>query len=68
MTVLVTPNGKEVQVVNKPGTGHYKIQFASGGEVPEHLSGLYTTVAAAEIAIIHYIKTLEAKSKKTKEE
>lgn len=68
MTQFITPNGKEIQVVNKPGTGHYKIQFTTGGEVPEYLSGLYTKVSTAEIAIIQYIELLKAKSKKTKEE
>lgn len=68
MGKFVTPNGKELEVVNKPGTGHYKIQFTSGGELPEYLTGLYTTVSLADIAIIQYIKNLETKVKKTKEE
>lgn len=68
MGKFVTPNGKELEVVNKPGTGHYKIQFTSGGELPESLSGIYTTVSVADIAITHYIKNLESKVKKPKEE
>lgn len=66
---LTTPNGKEIQILNKEGTGHFKVQFTSGGELPESLSGLYTSVANAKKEVIHYIKTLEAKQKKnTKEE
>jgi hypothetical protein len=68
MTNFVTPNGKEIVVVNQPGTGHYKVQFTSGGELPESLSGLYTTVLAANIAIVQYIEILKSKAKKTKEE
>jgi len=64
----VTPNGKEVVVVNKPGTGHYKVQFTSGGELPEELSGLYTTTHAANIAIVSYIERQKQKPKKSKEE
>lgn len=68
MSTFVTPNGKELVVVNQKGTGHYKIQFTSGGELPEYLSGLYTSVATAQIAANQYIKTLEAKVKKTTKE
>jgi len=69
MTNFTTPNGKELSVLNQKGTSHYKIQFNSGGELPEHLSGLYTSVSTANIAINQYINTLEAKVKKpTKEE
>jgi hypothetical protein len=68
MTKYVTPNGKELTVINQPGTGHYKIQFTSGGELPEYLSGLYTKVSTAEVAITHYIENLKVKSKKTTKE
>lgn len=68
MTNFVTPNGKEIVVVNQPGTGHYKIQFTSGGELPESLSGLYTTVSTANLDIIKYIEIQKSKAKKTKEE
>jgi hypothetical protein len=66
--MLVTPNGKEIAVVNQPGTGHYKIQFTSGGELPEELSGLYTTTNSANIAIVSYIERQKQKPKKSKEE
>jgi hypothetical protein len=68
MSNFVTPNGKEISIVNQKGTGHYKIQFNSGGELPENLSGLYTSVSTATIAVVQYISTLEAKAKKTTKE
>lgn len=62
--MLVTANGKEIAIVNAPGTGHYKIQFTSGGEIPQSLSGLYTSISAAEKAAISYVEL--SKQKETK--
>jgi hypothetical protein len=65
--MLVTANGKEVQVIPN-GKGAYKIQFATGGELPEYLSGLYTSSRQAAIAAKSYVETTKEKTKKTKEE
>lgn len=51
----MTPNGKEIKIINAPGTGHYKIQFTQGGELPNELSGLYTSSAVAQIAVRNYL-------------
>ena len=57
----VTPNGKEVVVVNKPGTGHYKVQFTSGGELPAELSGFFTKEHMANMAIFRYLENKKTK-------
>lgn len=50
-----TKGGKEWDIV---GTGSmYKIQFKSGGQVPEQLSGLYTKHEIARQAIRSYEAT-----------
>jgi len=55
METYVTPNGKEIQIINAAGTGHYKVQFAKGGELPAELDGLFTSSAVAEIAVRNYL-------------
>ena len=60
---LTTANGKEIDIVNAPGTGHYKIQFKTGGELPETLSGLYTSIHAARVAAISYVENTQSKKK-----
>lgn len=67
MTNLITANGKEVQVIPN-GKGAYKIQFSTGGELPEALSGLYTSSRQAMIDAISYVEKSKEKPKKTKEE
>lgn len=65
MKTYITPNGKEIQIVRDPKTAHIKIQFGSGGELPQELSGFYTSEAFASKAIVGY---LEGFPKQTTEE
>lgn len=67
MNKYVTPNGKEISTTICPRTAHVKIQFTSGGELPEELSGLFTSVRMANVAIEAYIKRQEQKRSKDKE-
>ena len=67
MTDFVTPNGKEVQVVRDPKTAMFKVQFATGGELPQALSGIFTTERFANVAVTDYINSL-AKKKEVVEE
>lgn len=70
MSSLITANGKELKVVSS-GTGYYKIQFTTGGELPEHLSGLYTSSNLAYIDAVKYVERSKEKvqpKKSTKEE
>jgi|DEB0MinimDraft_3_1074331.scaffolds.fasta_scaffold57946_2 hypothetical protein len=55
MDTFTTPNGKELKIVNAPGTGHYKIQFTQGGELPQELTGFYTSSAVAQVAVRNYL-------------
>ena len=69
MKTYTTKGGKEISVVRDTNSQHLKIQFASGGQLPEELSGIYTSESFAEQAIRGYISRQEtiSKSKKTKE-
>lgn len=61
MTVkYVTPGGKEIMFVNKPNA--VIIKFASGGELPEELSGEFTSVTFAEKAVQIYLARQEIKA------
>lgn len=63
--IFKTANGKEVTTFIDPINAHYRIKFLSGGELPEELSGLFTSVSRAEIAITRYIsKGLDKETKK----
>jgi len=55
MDTFTTPNGKEIKIVNAPGTGHYQIQFTQGGELPQELTGFYTSSAVAQVAVRNYL-------------
>ena len=55
MDTFMTPNGKEIKIVNAPGTGHYQIQFTQGGELPQELTGFYTSSAVAQVAVCNYL-------------
>lgn len=61
MTEFVTEGGKELQIVTDPQTAHIKIQFKEGGQLPEELSGLFTSKAVAEIAIRSYLANAQPK-------
>lgn len=54
-----TPNGKVIETIICPRTAHVKVQFATGGELPEALSGHFTSVREAEKAIVMYIDSKE---------
>jgi len=67
MDTFMTPNGKEIKIVNAPGTGHYKIQFTQGGELPHELTGFYTSSAIAQVAVRNYLLNNKAKFEKKEE-
>jgi len=55
MDTFETPNGKEIKIINAPGTGHYKVQFTQGGALPTELDGLFTSSAVAQVAVRNYL-------------
>lgn len=56
MSKFTTPKGKDVATFICPKTAHYRIKFVQGGELPELLSGLYTSERLADQAIVQYLE------------
>lgn len=64
MKTYTTPNGKEIQIFRDSVSAQYKIQFGSGGELPEELTGIFTNELFAETAINKYLEKQETKKAK----
>ena len=64
MKTFTTPNGKEIQIFRDKVSAQYKIQFSSGGELPEELTGIFTNELFAETAINKYLEKQETKKVK----
>jgi len=65
MSKFTTEYGKDVATFVCPKTAHYRIKFVQGGELPERLSGLYTSEGLADQAIRHYIEDDKPPRKKS---
>ena len=63
---MQTANGKEVQPF-RDVKGTWRIQFKTGGELPQELSGTYTTDKQAIKDILVYIEKTKERKPKTKE-
>lgn len=60
-----TPAGKEIYLVRRHGCPLRKLAFGTGGQLPEHLQGGYSSIREAQNAATDYIKSLvEAAGKK----
>jgi hypothetical protein len=55
VTEFKTPGGKGIEIYTCPVTAHQKIKLTSGGILPEELSGVFTSIALAQIAITTYL-------------
>jgi hypothetical protein len=66
MSKFETPYGKGISTFIAPNTTHVKIKFDQGGELPERLQGLFTSVREADKAIISYIEQDKPVEKKLK--
>jgi hypothetical protein len=64
MKTFTTPNGKEIQIFRDKVSAQYKLQFSSGGELPEELTGIFTNELFAETAINKYLEKQETKKVK----
>lgn len=60
---MITQNGKEIDILPKSGTRHFHIQFKSGGQLPDSLSGLYTSYVAAHRDVVTYLNQEKGKKK-----
>lgn len=56
MSKFTTPKGKDVATFICPKTTLHRIKFVQGGELPEKLTGLYTSEALADQAIVAYLE------------
>ena len=64
MISFTSNGGKEIQLFICPKTAHIRIKFVPGGELPEELSGLYTSEKAASNDIIKYLDKTKDRKKK----
>lgn len=61
-----TAGGKEVIIFTDPATAHVKVKFKDGGQLPVELSGLFTSVSVAEVAVRSYLlNSAQTKKKET---
>lgn len=51
-----TPNGKQLVIQHVPNTALHSVKWSSGGEVPEELSGKFTSLHAATLAMDLYLE------------
>jgi hypothetical protein len=55
---------KELQTFIQPGTAHYILKYEGGGELPEELSGVYTSLSLVDEAVLRYISNSKEEPKK----
>lgn len=66
MKTFETPAGKKIELITDPKTAHIKVQFVPGGQLPDELSGLYTSERAAEIDVLIYLDRIKDRKPKEK--
>lgn len=66
MRTYETPGGKVIQVKTDPKSGFRKVEFATGGELPEELTGIFNTDASVNSAILRYLDKQNKKASKEK--
>jgi len=59
--------GKKIELFIDPKTAHIKLKFVPGGELPEELTGLYTSERSAEKDILFYLERVKEKKMKIKD-
>ena len=57
---------KEIQTYIKSGTSHYELQWSDGGQLPDILTGLYTSLNTVDTAVFKYINEQKEEAAKTK--
>lgn len=63
MKTFETNGGKKIQMKIAPNSSHIKLEFATGGELPEELAGLFTGEKEAEYAVNVYLSKPKKQSK-----
>tara|TARA_R100000935_G_C2812730_1_gene155789 strand:+ start:114 stop:395 length:282 start_codon:yes stop_codon:yes gene_type:complete len=54
---------KEIQTFIKPGTSHYVLQWSDGGQLPDILTGMYTSLNTVDTAVFKYINEQKEEAK-----
>ncbi|UOF80643.1 flavivirus dead domain [Caudoviricetes sp.] len=67
MREFETGTGKTIQMIIDPKTAHIKLQFKEGGQLPDELSGLYTSERNATKDILSYLDKIKDRKPKNKE-
>ena len=50
-------NGKmNLQAIIKPNSSHYVLQWSDGGQIPDSLSGVYTSLVFLDTAVKSYVQ------------
>tara|TARA_R100001594_G_scaffold55044_1_gene88653 strand:+ start:1321 stop:1554 length:234 start_codon:yes stop_codon:yes gene_type:complete len=68
MNKHTTKGGKEIELVRDPRSNLWKVQFTSGGQIPEALAGVYTNETFGNTAIASYLAEQEKVSENKKVE
>ena len=68
MNKHTTKGGKVIELVRDPRSNLWKVQFTSGGQIPEALAGVYTNETFGNTAIASYLAEQEKISEATKVE
>jgi hypothetical protein len=50
-----TTAGKKIEMFIDTKTAHIRLKFVPGGQLPDELAGLYTSVRAAEKSVLSYL-------------
>ena len=58
-----TKGTKELEARIHPGTAHYKLQWSGGGELPQELSGMYTSLNLVDTAVLSYLANIKEDKK-----
>ena len=57
---------KELQAFIQPGTAHYILKYEGGGELPAELSGVYTSIALVDEAVLKFVAKQKEEKKQSK--
>ena len=57
---------KELQAFIQPGTAHYILKYEGGGELPAELSGVYTSIALVDEAVLKFVSNQKEEKKQSK--
>ena len=68
MKTFETPGGKVIQLQIKENSSLIKVSVTTGGELPEELSGLFTSEKEAEKAILQYLDQVKDKKPTVKKQ